>query len=101
MLKLLAWMLAVGALIAAAVLVPIGGETAWHRAEARGLPRAAAHAAKGAWRWTAGLFAPEPAQAKTQQIAKAPARKKPRKPAEKITRNDRASLDELVAHQGN
>ena len=91
-----------GALIAG-FLVPFEGKTLWQRAERRGAPAAASKAIRGAIAWfggarpkrspaagppatAAGRRAPEPG---ADRILKAP-------PKERLSPDDRASLDRLV-----
>ena len=90
MLRSLFWTLALSAVTAAALLVPIEGRSIWDRARDRGLPQAVGKEADRAIAWlkTVGKESPPPkAQARTVKKAK---------PAERITRADRADLDKLV-----
>ena len=92
----------VGAVVAA-FLVPFQGKTLWQRAERRGAPAAASKAIRSALGWfggarphrwspaaapaaAAGRRAPEPG---ADRILKAP-------PKERLSPDDRASLDRLV-----
>ena len=89
--------------IVAAFLVPFQGKTLWQRAEQRGVPAAASQAMRGALRWfggtrpnrlhaaappaaAAGRRSPDPG---ADRILKAP-------PKERLSPDDRASLERLV-----
>jgi len=89
--------------IVAAFLVPFQGKTLWQRAERRGVPASASRAMRVALGWfgaphpkrfygggapaaAAGRRAPDPA---ADRILKAP-------PKERLSPDDRASLDRLV-----
>jgi hypothetical protein len=91
------------AAIVAVFFVPLHGKTLWDRAQRNRLPAAAAHVARGAIHWfvgrprsrsvatapvAAGRRAPEPA---SERILKAP-------PKERLSSEDRASLERLVNH---
>jgi len=96
-------LLLLGAIVAA-FLVPFQGKTLWQRAERRGVPVAASRAMRVALGWfgaahpkrshasaapaaaAAGRRAPDPA---ADRILKAP-------PKERLSPDDRASLDRLV-----
>jgi hypothetical protein len=95
-------LLLLGAIVAA-FLVPFQGKTLWQRAERRGVPAAASQAMRVALRWfggahpkrshaaappgaAAGRRAPDPG---ADRILKAP-------PKERLSPDDRASLDRLV-----
>jgi hypothetical protein len=96
-----ALILLVVAAIVAVFFVPFHGKTLWQRAQHRGLAASAAYMARGALHWfsepprkrsvasapvAAGRRAPEPAP---ERILKAP-------PKEKLSPEDRASLERLV-----
>jgi hypothetical protein len=89
------------AAIVAVFFVPLHGKTLWDRAQRNGLPAAAAYVARGAVHWfggrprnrsvaaapvAAGRRAPEPA---SERILKAA-------PKERLSSEDRASLERLV-----
>jgi hypothetical protein len=93
------------AAIVAVFFVPLHGKTLWDRAQRHGFPAAAAYVARGALHWfsgtprkrsvaaapvAAGRRAPEPAP---ERILKAP-------PKERLSSEDRASLDRLVDSHG-
>ena len=97
-----ALMLLLIAAIVAVFFVPFHGNTLWDRAQRRGLAASAVHVARGAFHWfsatprkrsvataapvAAGRRAPEPAP---ERILKAP-------PKERLSPQDRASLERLV-----
>jgi hypothetical protein len=88
--------------IVAAFLVPFQGKTLWQRAERRGVPVAASQAVRVALGWFGAAHPKPPAaaapaaaagrrapDAAADRILKAP-------PKEKLSPDDRASLDRLV-----
>ncbi|MFL5310567.1 MAG: hypothetical protein ACJ79H_08970 [Myxococcales bacterium] len=98
-----ALLLALVAAVVVAFLVPFEGQTLWQRAERRGIPAAASRAVRVALRWfgeahskrshlaaapnaAAGRRAPDSG---ADRILKAP-------PKERLSPDDRASLDRLV-----
>jgi hypothetical protein len=97
-----ALLLLVLAAVVAVFLVPFQGRTLWERAQRRGMPAAASQAMRGALTWVgagprrrsipappaaaAGRRAPD---AGADRILKAP-------PKERLSPDDRASLDRLV-----
>ena len=99
-------MLLLIAAIVAVFFVPFHGKTLWDRAQHRGLAASAVHVARGAFHWfsatprnrsvaaaapvVAGRRAPEPT---SERILKAP-------PKERISPEDRASLERLVSSHG-
>jgi hypothetical protein len=101
-----ALMLLLVAAIVAVFLVPFHGKTLWDRAQQRGFAASALYAARGAFHWfspsprkrsvataapvTAGRRAPDPT---SERILKAP-------PKERISSEDRASLERLVNTHG-
>ena len=87
MLRALLWIAALAALGAAALLVPVGGASLWQRAQKQGVTQTLGRATHRALEW-ARVERPAPPP-------KARAKKPP--PAERLTRDDRKALDELVA----
>jgi hypothetical protein len=89
------------AAIVAVFLVPLHGKTLWDRAQRRGLPNAAAHAVRGAVSWFAGTprkrsVASAPAAAGRRSPEPAPERILKGPPKERLSSEDRASLERLV-----
>ena len=99
MLRSLVWSLALSVVLAAALLVPIQGRSIWDRAHDRGIPQAIGKQADraAAWLKTVGQDPKGAAGKKVEKRgAQARAVVKKGKPAEQITREDRAELDELI-----
>jgi len=98
MLRSLIWTLALSVVTTAALLVPIEGRSIWDRARDRGIPQAVGRQADRsiAWLKTVGQDAPKAAPAKKADKRAAQARAVKNKPAEQITKADRAELDELI-----
>ena len=83
MLRALLWIAALAALGAAALLVPIGGASLWQRAQKQGVTQTLGRATHRALEWACPT--------RQEQHAEQPP------PAERLTRDDRKALDELVA----
>ncbi len=95
-------LLAIGAVFAV-VLVQLDGKTLWERAQRRGLPQAASRIVRGALSWVGGAQRKRPvasaapaaaagrraSEPSPERILKAP-------PKERLSPDDRASLDHLV-----
>jgi len=93
-------LLLIGAIVAV-FLVPLHGKTLWDRAQRRGLPNSAVAAVRG----VAGFFSGPPRKRAVASAAPAPAGRRAPEPAERILKappkerlssEDRASLDRLV-----
>jgi hypothetical protein len=94
MLRALLWSVALAALVAAGLFVPLGESSLWQRLEQRGTFRAAQLKLGRASAWARSLVHPAPQEARKRPPPRARVQ---RKPAERLSRDDRQALDQLVA----
>ena len=121
--KLFVALLLVVALAAAVLCVPLGGRTAWQRAEAKGLPRSVAHAVahavahgfRASWDWLASVHSVPAHSAAAHSLPRHPSRRALAEaqlqgappaeahdgivrapPTETHAQGDRAALDQLL-----